>query len=54
MKVAPLIIEETMRERKYRLILETELYDLPPPSAADRVRYSRFVFYYQSQTYMHM
>ena len=30
-------IEETLRERNYRLILETELYDLPPPPAADRV-----------------
>ena len=32
-------VEEAMRERRYRLILETELYDLPPPSTTDRVRY---------------
>ena len=32
--------EETVHEKKYRLILETELYDLPPPpptTSADRV-----------------
>ena len=35
------MIIETVKERNYRLILETELYDLPapptPPTPADRV-----------------